>query len=151
LAASSQSRRNSVFVTCTTAPSTATIPSWGADLEVAERVDARRARRRIAITTAQRPQSRGELLHHERFGDVVVGTGFEPGHDIGGVIPGADDDDRHVAEPAQPPTALETVDPGQHEVEDHDVRWLFGEPVEGVLTVRRLDNGISVVLEGHPQ
>ena len=47
-----------------------------------------------STATQQRAYSRRELLEHERFGDVVVGSGIERGHNGKCVVAGGDDHDR---------------------------------------------------------
>jgi hypothetical protein len=65
----------------------------------------------------------------DRLDDVVVGPRLEAGDDVHVVASGGQHDDGHVPDGPQAPAHLESVDAGQHQVEDHDVgRVLAGQP-----------------------
>jgi hypothetical protein len=92
----------------------------GDDLEVAEpQVGAGRVAG--AGPAQQRPDAGRQLLGRERFGEVVVGAGFEPGDDVVGVGASRDHDDRHVGRLADLPADLEPVEAGEHDVDQHHV------------------------------
>ena len=89
-----------------------------------------------------------QLLGHEGLGDVVVGAGLEPGHDVVGVVAGRDHDDGHRARAPQLPAALEAVHAREHEVDEHDVGGLLGEALEADLARSGLVDLVALVLEG---
>src|SRR5262249_4880822 len=80
--------------------------------------DARVRWRRLA-STEDCANARNELARRERLREVVVRAELEADHSIGFLVARGQDEDRHVAEVAQPSTELEAVDVGQPEVE-HD-------------------------------
>ena len=95
----------------------------------------------------QRPDPCRQLLRDERFGEVVVGARLEPGDHVVGVGPGGDHDDRHVTQPADGAAHVESVEAGQHDVDEDDVGGLPGEVRDGLLTVGRLRDLPALVLE----
>ena len=62
-----------------------------------------------------------QLAGAERLGHVVVGAQLEADDPVGLGAERGQHDHRDVAAGAQPAADLETVDPGQHQVEDHQV------------------------------
>jgi hypothetical protein len=68
-----------------------------------------------------------------------------------GVVAGAHHDDRHVVVTAQLPDALETVDPREHEVDQHGVGRLAALPDEALLGGGGAGDGVSLVLECEDQ
>ena len=62
-----------------------------------------------------------ELLGLERLDDVVVGTGLQPDDDVDGVALGREHDDRDAGLRPDPAAHLDAVDPGQHDVEQHEI------------------------------
>ena len=64
-----------------------------------------------------------------------------------GVGPGRHHDHRHGARPPQLPAALETVHPREHQVDEHHVGRLLGEPLQGDLTRNGLVDVVALVLE----
>lgn len=74
------------------------------------------------LATKQRFDPRNQLLHGERFCQIVIGAGFQPGNAVGFAAAGADDDHRQVARHLTDAAAnLQTVNVGQHQVEDHRI------------------------------
>ena len=70
------------------------------------------------------PNARQHFLDHDRLGDVVDATGFEPTHDVLGFGEARHEDDRDAVEPGialQPPAGLEAVHARHHGVEQHDI------------------------------
>src|SRR5215469_7614439 len=65
-----------------------------------------------------------QFLDAERLGHVVVGANVERGHLVPLPAAGRHHDDRHAGLLADLPAQLETVDLGQHQVEQDDVRLL---------------------------
>ena len=82
-------------------------------------------------------RKREELVHPERFGDVVVGTGVERRHLVGLGVTHGEHDDRDRAPPAQPADDIHTVDTGKPEVEHDDIGMVTRREVERVLAVGR--------------
>src|SRR5680860_811818 len=92
-------------------------------------------RHRSRGSTQDRLHASGELTRRERLGDVVVRAELQTHHAVVFVASGGEHDHRHRRVLPQAPADLETVDPGQHEVEDHEVRPLSGRVVERGLAV----------------
>src|SRR5262245_22550490 len=91
-----------------------------------------------------------QLAGAERLGHVVVGPELqaEDTVDLGGAR--REDDDRQRARRlggAEPAADLEPVDPGQHEVEDHQRRALHLDERERALPRLRLADGVAALLE----
>ena len=75
-----------------------------------------------AGTTQQRPHPGQQFLERERFGQVVVGAGIEPGHPLGNRITGGQHQDRQVVSgTAQLPAHLEPVKFGHHDVQHQSI------------------------------
>src|SRR5664279_4575548 len=73
-------------------------------------------------TTQQGPQSQHEFLDGERFGDVVVAAGGQPGDAIADVVAGRQEQHGHPLDVrAEPAEHLEAVDVRQHDVQHHQV------------------------------
>ena len=90
----------------------------------------------------------GQLLGHERLGDVVVGARLQPGHDVVGVRARRHDDDRHRAAAPQGAAALEAVHAGQHQVDERDVGRGLGEHVETLLAAGGVPYLVAFALQG---
>src|SRR5262249_8810360 len=91
-----------------------------------------------------------QLARAERLGHVVVGPELEAEDavDLGGAR--REDDDRQRARrlrDSEPAADLEPVDPGQHEVEDHQGRALDLDERERALPRLRLAHGVATLLE----
>jgi hypothetical protein len=70
-----------------------------------------------------------QLVQLEGLGQVVVGTGVEAGHPVGGLHPGGEHEDRcPVAVGTQDTTDAEPVDAGHHHVDDERVERLAAGP-----------------------
>ena len=93
----------------------------------------------------------GQLLGNDGLGDVVVGTGLEPGDQVVGVGLGGDDDDRHDARGPQVAADLEAAHVGQPQIEQHQVRLPFGERGQPGPAVFGLADLVALVLEGQAQ
>ena len=120
----------------------------GDDLEVAEHQRGV-AGLRGPGPAEQRPDAGRQLLRGEGLGEVVVGAGLEPGHDVVGVGAGRHHHDRHVAGAPQRAAQLEAVDARQHDVDEHDVGRLAVEGVDRLLAAAGLLDRPALVLEGH--
>ena len=83
-----------------------------------------------------------ELGHLERLADVVVGAGLEADHDIDRVGTGGQHHDRHRRGPADLAGDLETVHPGQHDVEQDKVDRR-GRRVESVQAGTTVGGGLD--------
>jgi hypothetical protein len=88
-----------------------------------------------------------ELFGHERLGDVVVGAGLEPGHDVVAVGLGGDDDDRDLARRAEAANEVEAVDPGEAQVHQDDVDLLVHHQHQALLGRHGLEDPVPLVLE----
>src|SRR5579884_2575774 len=62
-----------------------------------------------------------DLAHGEGLGDVVVGAHLQAEDRVDLGVPGGEHDHRHPAALAQVPADVQTVHPGQHEVEEDQV------------------------------
>ena len=95
---------------------------------------------------AQRsPQAREQLLHVERLGDVVIGSGVEGGDLVAAVVAGREDEDRHGGPAAEAADHVDATDPGKSEVEDDDVRMVSRGQEKRLLPGRR---DVDVVATG---
>ena len=88
-----------------------------------------------------------QLTRAERLGDVVVGAGLEADETIGLVPQRGQHDHRDRPPGAEPAAHLETVDAGQHEVEDDEVRGLLGHPAQRLLPVTHAFDVVPVADE----
>ncbi len=79
------------------------------------------------------PDPGHQLARGERLGDVVVGAEFEPDDLVDLAVAGGDDDDRHLRALPQRAAHLGAGQPGQHQVEQHEVG---AGPVEAGQRVR---------------
>src|SRR6202044_3801130 len=104
--------------------------------------------------TKERADPRRELLWLEGLGDVVVSACLEPGDDVVGVGTRRHHDDRHAAVATYLPATTEPIHPGQHDVDDDDVKGLCSqrdaERDERVLAAADFCYLIAFVLEGEP-
>ena len=120
----------------------------GVDAQVAESQFRRphRAGRLVVGAAEQGSDTCQQLAEVERLGQVVVGSGVEPGDAVAGVGPGREHQDRHpVALAAQDPADGETVDDGHRDVEEEGVGGLGGQPGQRLGAV--LDGRHDVALE----
>lgn len=126
LADSSSSSRSSVGVSRTGSPSLATSSA-------ARSMDSRVALQ-VGLRAGGAPehgaQARFEHPGPHRLDHVVVGARFQPGHHVDVVPARGQHDHREFAARADSPAHLEAVHPGQHQVEDHDVRGIGPQLVE---------------------
>ena len=83
------------------------------------------------------PDAGDELGDLERLLDVVVGAGLEADDDIDRVGARGQHHDRDRRGPADRPADLEAVEARQHDVEEHEVERLRGEPLEAGGAVAR--------------
>jgi hypothetical protein len=93
-----------------------------------------------AGVAAAAPQPRLQLPQIERFDQVVVSPYIEPVDPIGDRVARGQDQHRHpVAQLAQPPADLQTVDPRHPHIQHHRVRHpLRDQPQRLRPTLRRL-------------
>src|SRR5665647_3924585 len=84
--------------------------------------DLKLLRLRFVTATQSGTHAGYELLSLERLQDVVVSAGLEPDHDVDGVGARRQHDDRNAGLGTDPAAYLDAVDPGQHQVQQHDVR-----------------------------
>src|SRR5665647_1638430 len=89
------------------------------DMQVA---DLELLRLRFVTATQSGTHAGYELLGLERLQDIVVSAGLESDHDVDGVGARRQHDDRNTGLGTDPATHLDAVDPGQHEIQQHDVR-----------------------------
>src|SRR3954470_7878008 len=68
----------------------------------------------VLVVAQSRPHAGDQLLRLERLDDVVVGTGFEPQHDVHGVGLGRQHDDRRPALGPDRPAYVDARDARQH-------------------------------------
>ena len=68
------------------------------------------------------PEPGQELVHGERFSQIVIGAGVQRGHLVAVLAPGGDDDDGQVAPGADLFDDVYPVHVGQAQVQQHDVR-----------------------------
>ena len=69
----------------------------------------------------QRAHAREQLLALERLHQVVVGTGIQPLHARLERVASGQDEDRHIVLGPQRARHLEPVEPGEAQVEDHQI------------------------------
>ena len=100
-----------------------------------------------ANASQQRPDASGELLRGEGFGEVVVGSGLETGHDIVRVVSRRHHHDRHVAVASQRAAQLETVHAGKHDVDQDDIRQASMKKVDRLFAASGFIDGPALVLE----
>ena len=103
---------------------------------------------RRAGAAQEGPDPRRQLLGHERLGDVVVGAGLEPGHDVVGVRPR-----RHMMIGTallapQGPAALEAVHAGQHEVDQRQSVGASANRSSPSSPLASVIDRVALVLEG---
>ena len=92
-------------------------------------------------SATHRVNARDEFLDEKRFGEVVVGTLFEPFDAIAGFVARRQQDDgRRHTRPAQPLRHRQTIAARQHDVE-HD-------RIEGIVPTA-LEAGVAVAAVGH--
>ena len=107
--------------------------------------------RRELRPTQQRADAGGELLRDHRLGDVVIGPGLEPGHEILGLGLGRDDDDRNGRGGPQRPADLEPREIGQPQVEQDEIRVMLTELHETRRPIGRLVAPVSLILKSEPE
>src|SRR5665647_3618736 len=84
--------------------------------------DLKLLRLRFVTATQSGTHAGYELLGLERLQDVVVSAGLESDHDVDGVGARRQHDDWDAGLGTDPAAYLDPVDPGQHQVQQHDVR-----------------------------
>ena len=139
-AASSASRSNSVGVRCTTSPASRTSRAAGSISSSPSRSDVAGRRRPPLHAPQQRAHPRDQLARRERLGHVVVGADRQPDQQVG--LLAARRQHQHRDRPVALDAAadLEPVQPGQHQVEHHQVRaHAVAQRDAGVAVVRHLD------------
>ena len=96
---------------------------------------------RLVVGAAQqRSDARQQLAEIERLGQVVVGSGVEPGDAIAGVGPGRQHQDRNtIAFAAQHPAHGEAVDDWHRDVEEECVSSVSRQPRQR----------LGAILDGH--
>ncbi len=103
---------------------------------------------------AVRPPQEGldaahELAQPEGLGQVVVRPELEPDHLVDLVIAGGQHEDRHLgACRADTAEDLESIDPGQPHVQDHEVRRLVRGDLESLFAGARDRDLVALLLEG---
>src|SRR5436190_22317 len=105
-------------------------------------VDAARANdpRRAPGAPEDRADPRDQLARTERLGHVVVGARSQSLELVLLRRPRRDHDDRNVGSFTKRPADIETGEPGEHEIEDDEIRRTLGGGGEGVgAGVREID------------
>lgn len=85
--------------------------------------------------------SRYQLPHRIRLGEVIVGPKLQSRDDTGLTVLGADDDDGRGRRFADLAKHVEVRHPGKHEIEENDVGWVFAEPDKALRTI---GNGVDL-------
>ena len=149
LRTSSRSRSNSVGVSWTSSPATATV------------CDARSTVRSPVVITGSsrsgtdpphvRLQPRDQLARPERLGHVVVGAGGQRPY-LGLLLTDRrEDDQRHVGPLAQPAAELDPVDVRQDEVDDSGAGVRNRGDVERLLAGAGGERLVSGIAQDHPE
>jgi len=91
---------------------------------------------------------RHQLGDLERLAKVVVSAGLEAGDDVARLRPSREHEDRYLGS-ALPDVAghVDTVDPGQHQVEDHEVDVIVQEEIDGRGAVTGPEDSVSRMLQ----
>ncbi len=98
------------------------------------------------LTAEQRPDPRHQLLHRERFGEVIIGPGFKAQNALGFAAAGADDNHRQVVVAlADRPAEGQSVNVGQHQVEDHRIPVGLPEQVQRLFPVCLVGDHITFI------
>src|SRR4051812_23615763 len=95
----------------------------------------------------QRPDPRQQLLALEWLDQVVVGAAVEAGHPVLGLSPCRQHQDRHVAVAAQAPADLDSIEPGQAEIEHDEIGNEAGGDVESLGPVGGGADFVALVAE----
>ena len=104
----------------------------------------------LAVGAAQqRLDAADQLADAERLDEVVIGAHLEPDHLVDLVRARGEEEDRRARLAPQLAEHLEAVDPGQPDVEHHEVGRRVGEVGEGVLAGRLDGHRVALALEGH--
>jgi hypothetical protein len=82
-----------------------------------------------------RTYPRHQLSNRERLGDIIVGPELQSHDPIYLVVLGREHYDRHIALGSNPPTYFCTIQLGQHDVEDDEMR---------LVRTDRLQRGLAV-------
>jgi hypothetical protein len=108
---------------------------------------------RHAASAQNRPHARDQLARPERLGHVVVGAHLETDHDVRFLALGGQHHDRRPARLlalAQAAADLEAVQPGQHQVQQDQLRLPADGLLEALLAVRRGEDAEALALEVVP-
>ena len=114
------------------------------DHEVAVHQARRVGLRALPRPTQHRVDAQHQLPRAERLGDVVVGAQLQAHHPVRLGAQGGQHDDRDVAGLAEGPAHLEAVDPGQHQVEHHQVGRPLSEQPQRRLAGVGLERVVAV-------
>ena len=100
------------------------------------------------ITTQLGANSRDELAHSVRLGDVVVGADLDAEHDVEFLVARAQHDDGR-RDPAVPhgATDVDARHPGEHHVDEDDVRVVPLDGLERLGAVTRTRDGEALATE----
>ena len=78
------------------------------------------------LSAEQRLNAGNQLLHRERFCQIIIRPGFQAGNTVSFTAAGANDDNGQVAgHLADTAANLQTINIRQHQIEDHRVPRLF--------------------------
>ena len=94
-----------------------------------------------------RADSRNEFARGERFDEVVVGSRAESDDLVDLLIAGGEDHDVRVGELTDLATDLDSVDPGEHEVEKHQCRLVLARSFDRCRPVEGLDDLKALAFE----
>ena len=103
-----------------------------------------------ALSPQERLNPRHELARGERLGEVVVAANLEAHDPVDLLGPCREEDDKRIGEGPDAEEDLEPVEPGQHDVEDHDVGQEGADLLDRVRPVGGLGNRHPLSLQEPP-
>ena len=119
-------------------------------MAIPPKLDRGRYDRSLALTAQDGPDTREEHARAEGLGHVVGSAELEPGHDIGLLPFGTQDEDGDVLRLGvvlEDAAHFEPIEPGEHEVEDDDPGRLGARLPQGVFTGLHAGDGEAVLAQ----